>query len=595
MFNKYPINFVRSTECKSHPFSGYDQAWHQIQKKLNSENGNPPFLVVDGTHGVSFTRFIEKLKERCKRHSYSVTAVHTDQFLKAGEDLRAHFKQNISDNRAFGSVTTGSIEDYFVKSAQERTLGLLDKYRLRQLTEILVLYGSGAHWLSSGSTATRMFLDITRENQQLLYKQGVHNFGFDTNEDDLEKYKIALFVEWPIMEGYRKNALMEFDYYLDMNNADHPVGLPVHELQEAVNDISSHPIRVKPFFSPGVWGGQYLKKLADLPSDWVNCAWSFEPIAPENSLIIGMEDVLIEVPFLLVMNFAFLRILGERIVSLFGDIFPIRFNYLDTMDGSNLSCQVHPKQAYIREKFNYPLEQQESYYIMKKKDGSKVYLGLTESCIKESFLDEVQKSQETGEPINFTEYVQEWVCEEGDLFLIPTGTVHCSGKDNLVLEISATTWWFTFKIYDYVRKDLDGKPRPLNIDHAEANIDWYKTTNWVQEQLIPKPMLINQQNNNSEYVLGKRDDLLFYVNRIHLTDRWRDHTNGELMLINLVVGERVCIQSLDHPGLSLELGYAESFILPAVFGAFEIVNLGASCNLIKAGVSPEWQVVVKDE
>jgi mannose-6-phosphate isomerase class I len=307
--------------------------------------------------------------------------------------------------------------------------------------------------------------------------------------------------------------------------------------------------------------------------------------------LIGSRGRVIEVPFLIVMAHAYRSIMGDRLVRLFGDYFPIRFDYLDTIDGDNLSCQVHPKQAFIRERFNDFMEQQESYYIMEKSGDSKVYLGLTESCTKESLYEAVQTAQETAVPMEFTKYVNEWEAEKGDLFLIPTGTVHCSGKDNLVLEISATTWWLTFKIYDYLRKDLDGKPRPINIDFAFENIDFHKKTQWVKENLIQTPQLLGSQGANEEYRLGQREDLLFYVHRIHLSNEWKDDTAGELLLFNLVEGEKVTIVSLRDPSISVDLAYAESYILPAVFGEFKIVNQGSGpCKLIKAGVSPEWEM-----
>jgi mannose-6-phosphate isomerase class I len=237
------------------------------------------------------------------------------------------------------------------------------------------------------------------------------------------------------------------------------------------------------------------------------------------------------------------------------------------------------------------MAQQESYYIMDKKGDSKVYLGLMEDCTKDGFLDVVTNAQEAGVPFEFTEYVNEFDANVGDLFLIPTGTVHCSGKDNLVLEISSTTWWFTFKLYDYLRKDLDGKPRPVNIDHGFENIDFYKTTSWVKENLIPAPILMNQQGKNEEYLLGQRDDLLFYVKRIHLENEWEDYTNNEFVMFNLVAGERVRIASCEDETCFVELSYGESYILPSVFGAYKIINRGSNaCKLIKAGVSPKWDV-----
>ncbi|WP_405174439.1 hypothetical protein MHI27_18525 [Paenibacillus sp. FSL H8-0261] len=237
------------------------------------------------------------------------------------------------------------------------------------------------------------------------------------------------------------------------------------------------------------------------------------------------------------------------------------------------------------------MEQQESYYIMEKQGTSHVYLGLTDTCTEENFYQAVKSAQETAIPIPLKDYVNEFEAEKGDLFLIPTGTMHASGKNNLVIEISSTTWWFTFKIYDFLRKGMDGKPRPINIDHAFPNIDFYKKTAWVQENLIAKPVLLQSQGRNEMVELGQREDLLFYVHRLHLTDKWEDHTDHQMVMFNLVEGEKVRIISCDNESVSVEFRYAESYILPAAFGAYRVENLGSQpCTLIKTGVSKSWDV-----
>ena len=82
------------------------------------------------------------------------------------------------------------------------------------------------------------------------------SFGLNWNRDAVEKYKIALFVEWPILETYRKQILDQMDYYLDLNQPKQPVMTAVPSLRRMISDIAGSPLRVKPFYAPGVWGGQ---------------------------------------------------------------------------------------------------------------------------------------------------------------------------------------------------------------------------------------------------------------------------------------------------------------------------------------------------
>ncbi|WP_379128426.1 class I mannose-6-phosphate isomerase [Paenibacillus sp. sgz500958] len=603
MFEKRPVNLVRSPVPvlqddvhSSEPlpvlWEGYSPIAASLLQLASEKGAGRIYVAFDGTHGAPFQTVLQKTVYVLEQEGHSVSLIGSGSYLKTGEELRKHFASNITDNRVFGYFTDGSIEDYFRTGAREEAARRLDEAEPgADSVTFCIAFGPGAYWLGAGRFDTSYFLDVSREYQQVGHRQELLNFGLNWNRDAVEKYKIALFVEWPILETYRKQTLDEMDYYIDLNQPKQPVMAAVPALRHMISDIAKSPLRVKPFYAPGVWGGQFLKKLADLPEDWINCAWSFEPIAPENSIIVGYEGKQMEIPFLLVMQNEYAAILGERLTDLFGDYFPIRFNYLDTMDGDNLSCQVHPTQDYIRSRFNEFMAQQESYYIMEQQGDSGVYLGLTEACTPEQFRQDVLQAQQTGIPLTLTDYVNRYESRKGDLFLIPPGTVHSSGKDNLVLEVSSTTWWFTFKIYDFLRKDLDGKPRPINIDFAFDNIDFTKKTAWVEDQLMPSPVLLHKQGENEEYVLGQRGDLLFYVHRLHLRDQWRDHTQGEMTMYNLVEGEAVRIVSAADEAVFVELHYAESYILPAVLGEYTIFNLGSGpCKLIKAGVSKAWDV-----
>ena len=590
--NIFPINPVRSKLDVSLKV-GKTSIIDHIVDRFDGKENRTHVICFDGTNGADFSSIVDPTAQALAKKGYIVYTQSTDRYLRSPAELYERFRNNITTNRAFGYVADSDVSSYFEEQAKDlfsRSLDYWDK-TASSPRKVIILYGPGAYWLAGEKCSLLLFLDVTREYQQTHYKKNLSNFGLDWCSDFVIQYKIAYFVEWPIWENYRKKILDEIDFYIDLNRPEKPVGIEREGLRKMIGDVSRYPIRVKPFFAPGVWGGRRLIEMAGLPKDWVNCAWQYEPIAPENSILIGLDGEVIEIPFLIVMALEYEKILGERIVGLFGDYFPIRFDYLDTMGGENLSVQVHPKQDYITEHFNERLEQQESYYIMENKEGAKVYLGLTESCTKEEFLNSVKKAQETGIPFDYTQYVNEFETKRGDLYLIPTGTVHCSGKDNLVLEISATTWWFTFKLYDYVRKDLDGKPRPLNIDHGFANIDFFKKTDWVKENLMPKPQLIHRQGESEEYLLGQREDLLFAVKRIHLKDEWKDDTGSEFVMINLVEGEKIRVISCKDESVYVELSYAESYILPAVFGEYKIINLGDEpCKVLKAMVSEHWDV-----
>ena len=158
--------------------------------------------------------------------------------------------------------------------------------------------------------------------------------------------------------------------------------------------------------------------------------------------------------------------LGEAVHARFGTEFPIRFDFLDTMDGGNLSLQVHPLTEYIQQQFGMHYTQDESYYLLDAADDGCVYLGLKENIDREQMI--ATCTRRTADPFDAENYVNKFPAKKHDHFLIPAGTIHCSGSNSMVLEISATPYIFTFKLWDWGRLGLDGTPRPIHLDHGIA-------------------------------------------------------------------------------------------------------------------------------
>ncbi|UNK18875.1 class I mannose-6-phosphate isomerase [Paenibacillus sp. N3/727] len=602
-FQSFPINHVNVQDKSISIHRGTD-TWCSLilSTYKQATEGDPDskhtlFISLDGTNGADFHTLLHSLHFACEQENIPTTQHFTAEFLKSESELRSEMAHYLTDNRAFGYTATDVQPiQYFQNGA--KTVWSQRATELSANGGIVVLYGPGASLISGGESDLNFYADYSRENQQKRHSPQFGNFGFGGSSDRVEIYKNCYFLEWPVWETYRNDWLAfwadqphQNAYYMDMNRPDEPIWLPVTSLKHVLHKTSHQPFRVKPFFSPGIWGGQYLKELCGLPDEWPNCAWSFEPIAPENTLLLRIDGITLEVPFTLLMEASPNDIMGKRNVELFGSYFPIRFNYLDTMEGGYLSLQVHPNQEYIESQFNQHMTQQESYYVMKNKPGAKVYLGLKDGVTGDQLLKASEEAHHSRVPLDLPSYVNECPSEKGTLYLIPPGTVHCSGQNNLVLEISSTTWWFTFKIYDYLRKDADGKPRPMNPEHARHNINDSIDTSAVESGLISRPTVIRNQGNNSEELLGQRDDLLFQVRRLTLQDTWIADTGGEFVMYNLVEGARVRLVPTANEEAAVEWGYAEAYIVPASVGEYRLENLsGSTCTLIAAKVSPDWNL-----
>ncbi|RYE28217.1 MAG: hypothetical protein EOP42_17500, partial [Sphingobacteriaceae bacterium] len=311
-----------------------------------------------------------------------------------------------------------------------------------------------------------------------------------------------------------------------------------------------------------------------------NYAWSFELIVPENGLVFKSSGYLLEVSFNFLMFNNAEQLLGKHAAK-FGDEFPIRFDFLDTWEGDNLSIQCHPKLSYIKEVFGENITQDETYYILDCEKNAKIYLGFQESIDPETYKNALEKSLAESKIIDIEDFVQVHSAQKHDLFLIPNSTVHSAGAGNLVLEISATPYIFTFKMYDWVRLDLEGKPRPINIDHAFNNLDFSRKGDRVQQELISKPAVIEEGKDWQLIHLPTHQEHFYDVHRIEFDSQISIETNSMCHVMMLVEGQSVLIET--HDGTKQEFAYAETFVVPAAAKSYLLTNLGNErAKVIKA-------------
>ena len=346
------------------------------------------------------------------------------------------------------------------------------------------------------------------------------------------------------------------------------------------------PFRVVPFFDPGPWGGQWMKEVCDLPPDKPNYAWCFDCVPEENSLLLGLGDTRIEMPSLNLVFQHPVELLGDRVHARFGAEFPIRFDFLDTMAGGNLSLQVHPLTEYIQDNFAIPYTQDESYYILDAKDDATVYLGVKEGTEPKEMISALHKAQEGTEPFNDDKFINKWPAKKHDHFLIPAGTVHCSGSNAMVLEISATPYIFTFKLWDWGRLGLDGRPRPIHIDHGAENIQWNRTTQWVKENLVNRIEPVAEGAGWKEERTGLHEREFIETRRHWFSQPVPHKTNGGVNVLNLVEGREAVVESPTNAFEPFVVHYAETFIIPASVGDYTIrpLNNDKPMGTVKAYV-----------
>ncbi len=533
-------------------------------------------VAIDGYVGILWDELREVLDERFVAEGVEVSWFDVREALLPGAQVEAYVEPFLGgDDPVFGTRCPGRLEDLF------------DPAKLAAMRPaedgVAVIYGSGA--ALAGWEAFLAYVDLPKDTIQERAKAGlVANLGRTAPEDAKAMYKRFYFVDWPLLNRHKQDLLPRMNLVLDGQEPRRPSFMPGDELRAALHRMGRSYFRTRPWFTPGPWGGHWLEEIVPgLPDDAPNYAWSFEMIAPEAGLTLASGDDLLEVSFDTLMFHDAAGVLGEH-VARFGTDFPIRFDYLDTMGGGNLSVQVHPSPAYIRENFGEPFTQDETYYLVDCTPGAKVYLGFQAGVDPSEFRRELEQSARDASTLDIERYVRSVPAERHGFYLIPHGTVHCSGSDNMVLEISATPYIFTFKLYDWLRLDLEGKPRPLNIERGFENLDFSRQGEVVEAELVSRPRVIGRGDGWQLVHLPTHRHHFYDVHRVELSGRAQLATDGSPHVLNVVEGGPV---RLVTPGGEAVFSFAETFVIPAATGSYELVNEGqVEAKVVKAFLKP---------
>ncbi|WP_295122984.1 hypothetical protein [uncultured Chitinophaga sp.] len=533
-------------------------------------------VLIDGYIGNDWEYIGSSLQRELVAAGMIVNVVYTSTFMKPAEEVETLVAPFLGEKGAvWGKRATITLKDLF------------DENKLLNIQPsaegITLIVGVGA--ALTGLKAPVVYIDLPKNELQYRMRAGMaNNLGKQQRDDNPETYKRFYFVDWVLLNAHKKQILANIDIVADGQWKDQLTWATHTAVSEGLQFLAKNAFRVRPWFEAGAWGGDWMKEnIPGLNKEEVNYAWSFEMIVPENGLVFESDGKLLEVAFDWLMMEHAAEVLGKQDEQRFGIDFPIRFDFLDTFDGGNLSIQCHPRLSYIQEQFGETITQDETYYMLDCRKDAKVYLGFQDDIDPAAFRKALEDSAANNEAIDIEKYVQVHTAHKHDLFLIPNGTVHSSGKDNLVLEISATPYIFTFKMYDWVRLDLNGKPRPINIDHAFKNLDFSRKGAKVQEELISKQTVIAKGGDWQLVHVPTHAEHFYDVHRIEFDSTVNVDTEGKCHVLMLVEGKSVLVETAN--GFRQRYNYAETFAIPAAAGSYRIINEGDStAKVVKAFV-----------
>lgn len=543
--------------------------WDSIASRLRDAIANlkKAIVTIDCYPGVNESQIASQLETRLKL----AKVIRATEAMRAPEEIDRLVEPFLGGNDpVFGFLSGLTLPQFF---NAEKTAHLRSQIESVQEGVILVI-GVGARLIAEGDVF--VYADLARWEAQLRFRRNESgNLGVPNQTLAASlKYKRAFFVDWRVADRWKRPLIAQWDFVLDTTEAVSPKMVEGDAVRRALRHAVTRPFRVVPFFDPAPWGGQWMKEVCALDPNVSNYGWCFDCVPEENSIFLDFAGVRIEMPSVNVLYHHPRQLLGEAVHARFGDEFPIRFDLLDTMGGGNLSFQVHPLTEYIQHHFGMHYTQDESYYMLDAAPDATVFLGLKEGIDGNAMIAALREAQRGGAPFPEDRFVNRYLARKHDHFLIPAGTVHCSGANSLVLEISATPYIFTFKMWDWGRLGLDGKPRPVHLDHGIANIQWDRTGGWVAQNLINRVSKLSRGDGWREERTGLHEREFIETRRHWFTKQCPHHTQGGVNVLNLVEGEEALVESPENAFAPFLVHYAETFIVPAAVGAYTIRPLG---------------------
>ena len=374
----------------------------------------------------------------------------------------------------------------------------------------------------------------------------------------------------------------ELDWYFLDNDRAKLQMMPFGTFTDICATLVKYPFRAKPCYLEGVWGGSYMTKLRHLPKKMRNAAWVFDFIPMEVSVLVEAGEEKLDINYCSFVHKEGIRLMGETCVKKYKGYFPIRFNWDDSYHSTgNMSIQCHSGGKFNVENYNEFGRQDESYYVVITGHEAKTFIGFRDDADIPAFFKEIEAADTEHKECDYMKYVSYEESKPGLQVMLPAGTIHSSGRNQVILEIgSLTIGSYTYKMYDYLRLDFDGKQRPIHTHLGELNVRQDRRYSEIHnpsspEYIVQEPRLDAEGDGWKEYILGENPQMYISLRRLEFDVRCEQDTRGEKFhVLTLVDGDHIRIRSVEYPERFFDLDFMEIACVPASMGRYVIENLG---------------------
>lgn len=325
-----------------------------------------------------------------------------------------------------------------------------------------------------------------------------------------------------------------------------------------------YPFKFRAQLLHKIWGGHTIEKWYDhVPADYENVgeSWVLSDVPKFPTEVVNGSHAGDSLQDLLEVYFD--ELVGGKVFEVYGSRFPLLMKFIDATD--DLSIQVHPDDEYALEHEN-SLGKTEMWYVMPSPSDAAICLGwkqtMNEPLIHEAIADG-----------SLADYVQEYKVKEGDVVLIPTGSVHSMKRNTIVAEIQENSD-ITYRFYDYNRVGNDGKTRPLQLEKALEIINFEPLKD---KDVVSHPIPVVNGAVNLKRTPYFTTNLLTFNRTVQ-----RDYTLLDSFVVYMCVQGECVVNALDceceDSAVSMHVG--EAVLVPAVLKDIVLEPQG-ECKLLE--------------
>ena len=566
----------------------------QLQSRV--AKGLPPILLIDGWYGVDWKSLRKGIESAAAELGLKAVCQNTSRLYR--KDLAEYRKKFVGDDPSFGWVNSeGTLADVL---DEKEVRALAEKISSARVHELQVVLGPGSACpLLAEKAGLVAYADFTMQ-PTLWQMWGGELVPLGQEESDKSySWKQYYYCDFYLLLRQKKTVFPRMDFYIEAVQSDSLKLMPRDTYETIIDELVKRPIKQVKITQPGPWGSYRFKDIYDEIPGLENMAWN-ELAGIELSILVdaGLEGgVLLNMPCQNPMQRP-VQMVGKHIHETYPDLLPLQV-WLDDgyfaepvpYERGSMPIHNHPDSAYNKRNFNEPLGRYETYYIVEAYRDAGTMMGFKEDADLEEY-ERLCRESNNRIPFDWQKFVKRWDTNVGDLFLIPPGTEHGHGGNQMILEMdtgpSVAGTEYSFFTYDFARhtwddtaKSMTAPPMKMHLEHSFRNNKW-RREKYVQEHLRARPVVIDGDGDTRHDRFTTISEMPFEIERFIFNKPMRHTTDGRFLQIpTLTVGKKVVIRSLSDPSLETTLDFLQACLVPAGFGDYEFINPdGTECTVV---------------